>query len=296
MALRFSGLSQDYWQWPDGDGTPTWSGDTTGTLFPIFTGSSGVSAATNDNNAAEPKGDGIIAAASRSGAANDCGFRHSLNVGVNQGGGALNVDLTKYGAPWRELWMKWWQRYPVGLKPTSGWSSLASTIGNGAWTYNKDMALNNQGEANGRIEFGQKQGGVGIANHFDDWGACATSDGGNKSHANLSSNLATPSSLGFSFRAQMGGLSNGDGQWHSYQVHVVADSGSSRDGVFAAWFDDVKVSSHSTCRWSGGASSWTGWRSLRISNNQEAPGTDSTDLYQDYDDILISTSGFIADT
>ena len=273
--LRFDGLPQDYLHRPSGIISPNWYDS--GALFPSITG---LQPASNDCvGDTDPQGDKIITGASRTGAAGDRGYRREYGTGTNAQGGDLYYTIP--GGPYRELWMKWWQRYAADLRPTS-----AGGVGNGAWTYNKDMAFNNDNNPNDcRIEIGQSQGAVG--SYFGCWGVALT----DSASRHLETNLLPPWPNCLTWNMQQGG-DVGSGLFNEYQIHVKMGDGVD-NGVCEMWFNGSYVANHTDVNYSTGMASHTGWRSIRIGNNQSGIGTDSGGKYCDYDDILLSTVGYI---
>ncbi len=83
-----------------------------------------------------------------------------------------------------------------------------------------------------------------------------------------------------------------DGQWHLYEVHLKANTATggieNSDGVGEMWVDGVKKHSQTNL----GFSKSSGWTGLQISSNQMTVNN-GRDMYIDYDDIAISTTGYI---
>jgi hypothetical protein len=83
---------------------------------------------------------------------------------------------------------------------------------------------------------------------------------------------------------QINGGSVGDGQFHSYEVHLKTDTNGS-NGVFQSWVDGVLRNSHSDVNYGG--QNFQGW-SMGV--NQATIGTPG---FWDLDDLKISTNGYI---
>ncbi len=86
-------------------------------------------------------------------------------------------------------------------------------------------------------------------------------------------------SIGYGWNSIMGGNS-GDGLWHCYEIHV------SIGGIFEFWLDGTKRGSVSGVNY--GMSNFGGL--LEFATNQAFP---STAGYVDWDDMAISTTGYI---
>jgi hypothetical protein len=83
----------------------------------------------------------------------------------------------------------------------------------------------------------------------------------------------------------MGGAT-GDGKWHIYEVHMKSDTNRS-NGVFESWIDGHLTASATDVDW-GGAQ----YHFFVIGSNQTSPAN-GRDMYTDYDDFAVSTTGAI---
>jgi hypothetical protein len=90
---------------------------------------------------------------------------------------------------------------------------------------------------------------------------------------------------------QMQGSWTGDGKFHCIELHVkMNSSGSSSDGVFEFWLNGVQIYSATNVHFSN--STGATWSSVFTSNHND-PQNGGVDAYVDYDDIAISTTGYI---
>ena len=82
----------------------------------------------------------------------------------------------------------------------------------------------------------------------------------------------------------MGG-NTGDGQWHAYEYHVKQNGANS---TIEIWVDGVQYLNETAADLGS-----TGWQTLLLGSNQNLVTGCSPDCYTDYDDIAISTTGYI---
>ena len=86
----------------------------------------------------------------------------------------------------------------------------------------------------------------------------------------------------------------GDGNWHSVELHTKMNlPGGSSNGVMEVWVDGTKVYTNTAMQFS--TTTGATWAKVNISSNENSPdsGSASLDQYIDYDDIAISTTGYI---
>jgi hypothetical protein len=95
---------------------------------------------------------------------------------------------------------------------------------------------------------------------------------------------AHPSAMGW--YASQGNSYTGDGKFHCYEYHV-KQAGTA--GVIEIWFDGVQQLTKT-----GVDLGNTPWSYFALGSNQNEPiGAGATDYYTDYDDLAISTVGYI---
>jgi len=120
------------------------------------------------------------------------------------------------------------------------------------------------------------------------WGACGSGclifgiQGSNSWGVNYNGSTNYPSSLSWS--ASQGGAT-GDGQWHAYEYHVKQNGSSATVEV---WVDGVRYLRNTAANLGSNP-----WNSFSLGENQSSVAGCSNDCYTDYDDIAISTSGYI---
>jgi hypothetical protein len=78
----------------------------------------------------------------------------------------------------------------------------------------------------------------------------------------------------------------GDGRWHCIEYFTQVDTNGS-NGLGKMWVDGVQIINATNVNWNGGP-----WTDFHLGSNQETP-INGHDFYTDYDDIAISTSGYI---
>ena len=142
-------------------------------------------------------GEQITQEANYSGGGGGRGQRHWKGDDVNDCSGGLSLTLSQQTP---ELWMRWYMRYPEGLK----WSNLISE----KW-FHFDLSTQNH-----IWEF-----------HYYRVGIFASYAGGNDYE----------SSVDKGWQYIMNG-STGDGRWHCYEGHIKMDTNSS-DGIAQFWVD-----------------------------------------------------------
>ncbi|MGE5415776.1 MAG: Ig-like domain-containing protein [Acidobacteriota bacterium] len=184
-------------------------------------------------------------------------------------GWAINSGL--YALPFepgvKEIWVRWYMRYQNGFS----WDPVEG-LNSDKWLYLKTTELAN----NGGVEFNGNNG-VRI------WGA----DG---------SSLVANDNYGW--QSIMGGARS-DGSWHCYEAHFKMDTNSA-DGIAELWIDGIPRIQNYTFDYSGGNAMIRsqGWGAMFFANNQGVPANatgpiGSDHAYVDWDDMVISTTGYI---
>ena len=79
-----------------------------------------------------------------------------------------------------------------------------------------------------------------------------------------------------------------DGQWHSYEIHLKLNTPGQTDGISEFWIDGVKKLTNTDVNFIR----TTGWTFVVIGSNAQYP-YNGRDMYVDYDDIAVSTTGYI---
>lgn len=207
--------------------------------------------------------DVINASGNRSGSAGK-GYRHAIGDGSNNGGGAILITFPAVS----EFWMRWYVRYPLGFK----WSDPGDF---GDLVFNKQIYTLMPGGA--QIFGGLVWGAVGFNVQGDpvDHGQGA---------GNHMSNLTWRAAYG-------GGGTTSLGQWHLMELHVkINQNAGVSDGVIEFKFDGQLIYSRTGIR----IATVNGVKvsQIRIGENHCCPAN-GKDVYQDFDDIAVSNTGWI---
>lgn len=197
------------------------------------------------------------------------GFRVAIGNGVNVLASFFNITFPAGGLP--EVWVRLYQRYPSGFT----WSSMLYLKlfyiyqgGLGAGLVDQQ-----ENEESGAGVVLYKNGGTGAGvYHISDHTYCVNEEV--LTNFPWSSVMTTGSNLG-------------DGVWHSYEIHLKKDTGG-YNGVFQLWIDGVLRNNHHDIHWDG-----NNFTHLSINANQNSPNNGAGDVYIDYDDIAVSTNGYI---
>jgi hypothetical protein len=169
------------------------------------------------------------------------GFRHWQADGENRHGGGAVVGL---GGSHPELWVRWWMRYEAGFS----WQG-------GQPFYDKWMFIDS-GNSRALPEFSAGNSRI----------STIGADGGDQTTS-------------WGWPEVMGG-SQGDGQWHCYEVHIRTD------GIGQMWIDDVLRLDSDNINY-GALSS--GWTRIQFGANNRIPAN-GRDMYQDWDDMVVYTT------
>lgn len=192
------------------------------------------------------------------------GLRDYLGNGRNVGSGNLGVQ---FNSPQKEVWIRWYIRYPSGFKYNSqSWDKMLYwRIGSFTANTVVDLAWGNSLRFNCDTNVYSTAGVYG-------W-----------------DNLMVNGPL-------INGHRTGDGQWHCFEVHVKMDTTNTPgyDGVGQIWVDGVLRLSVTNANFSkGDATARQGWTSVQIKSNQAYPNNDLLGSYVDIDDVAISNTGYI---
>jgi len=153
-----------------------------------------------------------------------------------------------------EIWMRWYVRYEAGF--------VLSTVGH--TTYHKYAYIRFSPSSFSKV--------------FDILGNTWS-----LTHQGCDSGGNDYGGTGFT---GMNSGSVGDGQWHSVEIHVKIET-SGNNGIFEAWMDGVQQMDIHDTNYCG-----TPITSLTLGTNQSWP-TNNNCAYFDYDDIALSTTGYI---
>lgn len=203
-----------------------------------------------------PNGDEIVAAANFSGGLGGKGFRHWSGNGMNSGGGSLNI----YFPSQTEMWVRYYVRHQLGF----AWQ--------GGPIYQKQIYVNSGAfSAPGTFYFGLHDSSVG-------------------GHVEVMSSVNQITSKTW---VSLQGGSTGDGTFHCIEVHAKMNNpGASSNGIMEVWVDGVKVYTNTAVQFS--TTTGATWQQFTLSNNENAPSSASNvDQATDFDDIVISNSGYI---
>jgi len=203
-------------------------------------------------------GEQILSAANNPAGGGGKGQRHWVGDGTNQTSGGLTLQWS--GVP--ELWLRYYIRFQSGFTWGPG--------DNGG--YIKTIYCN-VGGVPGTFYFGLNHGVIGGHVEVDD-------TGGTGNHQ---------SSVTW---ADWQGGSTGDGLFHCLEVHAKMNTaGALSDGVFEFWLDGTLLYSDSTVHFANtdGAT----FSATTIGSNSSNPQNGGVDVFVDFDDIVISDSGYI---
>jgi PKD repeat protein len=203
----------------------------------------------------------ITSSANYSGGNGGKGLRVYIYDGDNINSDAPSIE---FSAPQKELWIRFYVRYPAGFN----WSSLSDN----KWVYlytGNYLTSAVCSWANG--------------NYVRIWQVQATSP-----------YTADPTASGYGW-----GYVN-DGNWHCYEFHLKMDTKSVNgvyDGIGEIWVEGTKVGRDTSVNYSNGDNSRrNGWTMLQINCNQKTAanaGGIGNPAYVDYDDFAVSNTGYI---
>jgi hypothetical protein len=197
--------------------------------------------------------DQITAAANNPGGGGGKGFRHWVGDGLNNTGGGIVVHWT----PTSEMWFRYYIRFQSGF----------------AWgrSVNMKTIYCNRGQP-GTFYFGIFFDRVGGHVEVDPTG------GGNKL-----SNVSW---------SQWQGSATGDGNFHVLEVYAKMNTtGASSDGIFEFWLDGTRIYSNSTVRFA--KTTGAQFTNCAVGENHNNPQNGGVDAFVDFDDIAVSTTGYI---
>jgi len=226
-------------------------------LAPSGDGISGSGAWTTSPNGS---GDQITFAANYSAGGGGKGFRHWVGDGTNNGGGSIGIQWT----PVSEMWFRYYIRFQAGFR----WGSSVSP--------NMKTIYCNYAEP-GTFYLGLHDGVVGGHVEVDPYTAPGGLQGNHHSTVSW---------------ANWQGGSTGDGNFHVLEVHVKMNTtGASSDGIFEFWLDGTRIYTNSTVHFSNATGAK--FNNCKVGENHNNPQNGGVDVYVDFDDLAISTTGYI---
>jgi len=181
---------------------------------------------------------------------------HYMDNGVNNNTGGTAIY---FNTPTKELWVRWYMKYQQGFK----WNPLH---------YDKYLyfyMVESDGSSSSQV--------IVEPDNMDSYRIYAQV----ADHSYRSEN-------GTGWTHTMGGTT-GDGQWHYYEVHLKAENGGD-NGVVEFYVDGTKIIDRTDANFATGTQ--LGWGHITIGSNQDNPDNGGT-MYSMYDDISISTTGYI---
>ncbi len=131
-------------------------------------------------------------------------------------------------------------------------------------------------------------GGAPLYTKDNYWGGCGSGcvifgvQGNHSWGVNFDGGTNYPSSL--TWAASQGG-NTGDGQWHVYEYHLKQNGTA---GTIEVWVDGVRYLNITNADLGS-----TPWQSFALGENQATVTGCTPDCYTDYDDIAISTTGYV---
>lgn len=198
----------------------------------------------------------ITAVANYSGGVGGKGQRHWIgDGGASNNSGSLKIAFNNAQT---ELWVRFYMRFETGLQ----WNTL---------TEYKILYINT-GYSNALIFAFDNADKIGVSKVGSGQGFSQTG-GWNTVMANGGTDI--------------NGNKTSDGQWHAYEVHMKADTNGT-DGISEVWVDGIKKASFTNLNLGGS----TGWTTILIGSNARTPSNGRV-MYVDYDDIAVSTTGYI---
>jgi hypothetical protein len=234
--------------------------DSDGQLAPAGDGITGNGGWTTSNGSR----DQITAAANNPAGGGGRGFRHWVGNGLNNAGGGIVINFT----PSTQVWIRYYIRHKAGFAWAPGGQNMKTIY------CNRNIP--------GTFYFGYFFGAIG--GHVEQ-------DSGTGNHIADFLNSSPPELIQQMTWANWQGGSTGDGNFHVLEVRAKMNTtGASSNGVFEFWVDDTKIYSNSNVHFAN----TTGARftNCAVGENHNAP-QNGADAYVDFDDIAISTTGYI---
>ncbi len=201
-------------------------------------------------------GDQILAAANNPAGGGGKGFRHWVGDGLNNVGGGISLALPSSQT---ELWIRYYIRFQSGFAWNGSIINMKTIYNTGSGTFYFGIFFDKVG---GHVQ-NDSDHGQGQGNHL--------------------------SSVTW---AQWQGGSTGDGLFHCLELHVkINPLGAVADGVFEFWLDGAALYSNSSVKFSTTDSNV--FNGFKVGENSNDPQNGGVDAYVDFDDIVISNSGYI---
>ncbi len=204
--------------------------------------------------------DQITAAANNPSGGGGKGFRHWVGDGWNNAGGGITIHF----AASAEIWVRYYIRFQSGFAWNVGGKNMKTIYlnygldGHSYWGF-FDTKIGGHVNVDGTQRNGEVAGNVFSQTHtWDDW---------------------------------QGGTT-GDGLWHVLEWHFKMNPlGAVADGVAEGWLDGVQVLSFSNVKFSNANGSR--FTFFKMGENHDSPNNAGVDAYVDFDDVAISTIGYI---
>lgn len=183
------------------------------------------------------------------------GQRHWLGDGKNYGSGGTYITLTNvFGAPQNEIWMRWYMRFEQGF----AW--MGGTIGPYGF---KSIYIDPLSALRIMLDF-----------YYDQLRFYCY---------NSQTQYRSAHGTGFGY---INNGTTGDGKFHCYEVHIKIDTNHT-DGIAEWWVDGTKIIDVHTADFGT-----TSINQIVIGSNADSPSNGRC-AYVDYDDVVISTEGYI---
>ena len=196
------------------------------------------------------------------------GQRHWLGDGYTNNSGGLTVN---FSSPQSEIWMRWYMRFEQGF----AWNYLNNykLIYVNTGTSRVILGWDGSNYLRVRVDSTNQNYNNNINFPAGGWDAVMVNGG---TYIQTSANGATPGQIN----------QTSDGQWHIFEIHLKVDTNGT-NGIIEWWVDQVKVTNVTNANLNAVPISVA-----VIGSNSTYP-LNGRDMYVDYDDIAISTTGYI---
>ena len=99
----------------------------------------------------------------------------------------------------------------------------------------------------------------------------------------------TPYATNFGWNQVHGGTNSADGNWHCFEVHVKSETASGAGNGISQWWSDGDLR-HDVRNVTFGNSS-SGFNGFALPENGNFATVNGADMYNDIDDVVVSTTG-----
>lgn len=213
----------------------------------------GITGANNDVTA-NGAGDQILTAANNPAGGGGKGYRHWAGDGSNNGGGGINVNWTSV----TEMWLRYYIRFQSGFT----WSGS----GNMKTVYRRFASQFYGGLHEGRFGF-----------HVENDQINRNLDGIGNLHTSTTWD-------------QWQGSPTGDGLFHCIEIHVKGNTGGAQNGTFECWLDGTLRGTWTDVRFDAANGFFD---TIKFGENHSFIANGGVDNFVDFDDIVMSDSGYI---